>query len=71
MHDDGIALADAVQHAQGLPAAHEVVFGEDLEPVDLRFTVQDFGIVLRAQAKAETEVIGSCVFLVHGGSEFS
>ena len=55
VHHHGIALADPVEHAQRLAARQHVIFADDLEPVDRRMALEDFVVVLRAQAEAETE----------------
>ena len=55
MHDDGIALANAVEHPQRLTARQHVVLADDLEPVDRRMAVENLVIVLRAQPQPETE----------------
>src|SRR5215211_3023449 len=55
MHHDRIALADLVEHAQGLTARQHVVLAEDLEPVDRRITGEDFVIMLMAKSEPKAE----------------
>ncbi len=51
VHHHRIALADLVEHAQRLAARQHVIFADDLEPVDRRIAVQDFVVMLVAQAR--------------------
>ncbi len=55
MHDYRVALADAVEVVQRLAPAHEVILGEDLEPVHARALRENRGVMLGPQPESETE----------------
>jgi hypothetical protein len=50
MHHHRIALADAIEHAQRLPAGDHVVLRDHLEPVDLGGAVEDLRVMLGPEA---------------------
>src|SRR6267154_4291007 len=62
VHRERITLAHAHQVMQRLAARHQIVFGEDLEPVDGGAIGKDRFVVIDPQAKTETERRG----LQHG-----
>ena len=55
VHHHGIAFADPVERAQRLAAGQHVVFADDLEPIDRRIAIEDFVVMLVAQAETEAE----------------
>ncbi len=56
VHHDGVALADLVEHVQGLAALDHVVLGDDLEPIDGRVAVKDLLIMLGPEPQAKAEI---------------
>ncbi|MNR62021.1 hypothetical protein D3C85_1839240 [compost metagenome] len=55
MHGHGVVAPDALQHHQGLAAVHQKVVGDDLQPVQGLWGVQEIVVVRRAQAQAKTQ----------------
>jgi hypothetical protein len=56
MHHDRIALANPVEHVQGLPAFDHVILGEDLEPIDGGVAVKDLLVMLGPEPQAKAEI---------------
>jgi hypothetical protein len=55
VHHHGIAFANPVERTKRLAAGDHVVLADDLEPVDRRISVEDFVVMLRAQAETEAQ----------------
>lgn len=61
MHHQGVVLADRIKEVESLAALHQVILGNDLEPVDRRPFLQDLPVILVTKAKTETQ----CFALTH------
>ena len=53
---DRISLGDLLQHGTGSAVRVHVVFGNDLEPIDVRFLFKDVRVVDGSQTDSQTEI---------------
>jgi len=59
VHHHRIAFTDPEKKIERLAARHEVVLGDDLEPVDIRLRVEDLVVVVGAKAESVPQPVRS------------